>query len=286
MRFEYLQPQTIEEATSLLTKYKGRSKVIAGGTDVVTQMRGNLIKPQYLVDITGINGLSYIDVDGGKGLKIGALTPIRDLEKSAELKRSYPIISQAAGQLGSGAIRNMGTIGGNLCNAAPSAETAPALLVLSAKAKITGSRGERVVPLEDFFLGPGNTTLEAGELLVEIQVPAPLPHTIGVYLKHAIRGTIDLAIVGVAVAVTTDPESKVCQDIKIALGAVAPIPVRARKAEEILMGKKIYDDLINKSAQAASDEASPISDVRASAEYRREMVKVFTRRAIREAVAK
>lgn len=285
MRFEYIKPKTIKEAISLLSRYNGQSKVIAGGTDLVVQMRDRLIKPGNVIDITGIEELGYIDVDDKKGLLIGALTPIRDLEKSAELKRSYPIISQAASQLGSVAIRTMGTIGGNLCNASPSAETAPALIVLSAKVRIVGPSGERVVPLEDFFVGPGSTVLEAGELLVEIQVPAPLPHTRGIYLKHAIRGSIDLAIVGVAVALTLETKSKVCQDIKIALGAVAPTPIRARKAEEILTGNTINDDLIDRSSLSASDEARPISDARASAEYRKEMVKVFTGRAIREAMS-
>ena len=280
MRFEYLQPQTVEEAMALLTKYNGKSKVISGGTDLVVQMRDKLIRPQYLIDITGINGLRYINVDDERGLRIGALTTIRDLERSAKLKGCYEMISQAASQLGSVAIRNMGTIGGNLCNASPSAETAPALIALSSKAKIVGPSGERLVFLEDFFVGPSCTTLKAGELLIEIQVPAPLPHTRAIYLKHGIRGTIDLAIVGVAVAISVEPESKVCQDIKITLGAVAPTPIRARRAEEIMMGKMINDDLINRSAQMASDEARPISDVRASAEYRKEMVKVFTRRAM------
>lgn len=285
MRFEYLTPKTLEEAISLLSRYNGQSKVIAGGTDLVVQMRDRRIKPEKVIDITGIEELVYIDVDDKKGLLIGALTPIRDLEKSAELKRSYPIISQAASQLGSVAIRTMGTIGGNLCNASPSAETAPALIVLSAKARIVGPSGERVVPLEGFFVGPGSTVLEAGELLVEIQVPAPLPHTKGIYLKHAIRGSIDLAIVGVAVALTLETKSRVCQDIKIALGAVAPTPIRARKAEEILIGNTINDDLIDRSSLSASNEARPISDARASAEYRKEMVKVFTGRAIREAMS-
>ncbi len=285
MRFEYIKPKTLKEAIELLSSGNGQSKVIAGGTDLVVQMRDRLIRPGNVIDITGIEELSYIDINDEKGLLIGALTPIRDLEKSAELKRSYPIISQAASQLGSVAIRTMGTIGGNLCNASPSAETAPALIVLSAKARIVGPSGERVVPLEDFFVGPGSTALEAGELLVEIQVPAPLPHTRGIYLKHAIRGSIDLAIVGVAVALTIETKSKVCQDIKIALGAVAPTPIRARKAEKILIGNTINDDLICRCAQAAADEARPISDARASAEYRKEMVKVFTGRAIREAMS-
>jgi len=282
MRFQYLEPATIEEAVSLLTKYNGRAKVIAGGTDLLVQMRQKVIRPDYVVDIINIPGLDYINYDEEKGLRIGALTTIRSLEKSAELRQRYPVISQAASQLGSVAIRNMGTLGGNLCNAAPSAETAPALIGLSAKAKIVGPDGERVVPLEDFFIGPGTTVLKTAELLVEIQAPVLPPHTKGVYLKHAIRGTIDLAIVGVAIIATLEPETKVCEDIKVVLGAVAPTPMRTKKTEELITGKRIDDTLINESAESASTEARPISDVRASAWYRTEMVKALTRQALRE----
>ena len=285
MRFEYLKPATTEEAISLLSKYNGKAKLIAGGTDLVTQMRQKQLRPQYVVDITGISGLDHIDYDDKQGLRIGALTPIRSLEMSAELQQRYPAISQAASQLGSVAIRNVATIGGNLCNAAPSAETAPSFIALSAKARITGPDGERIVPLEEFFTGPGSTVLKTGELLLEIQVPTPLPQTKGVYLKHGIRGTVDLAIVGVAVILTMDAKSEACQDINIVLGAVAPTPMRARNAEEMIRGKRIDEALIIKSAQAASEESRPISDVRASAQYRKEMVAVFTRRALREAIA-
>ena len=286
MRFDYLEPATIEEAITLLAKYDGKAKVIAGGTDLLVQIRGKAIRPQYVVDIAGISGLDYINYDEKRGLRIGALTTIRALETSPEIHQRYPVISQAASQLGSVAIRNVGTLGGNLCNAAPSAETAPALIGLSARVRIVGSDGERVVPLEEFFTGPGSTVLKQGELLVEIQVPVLLPGTRGVYLKHGIRGTVDLAIVGVAVIIIPEAESEVCRDIKIVLGAVASTPVRARNAEEVLRGKKIDEALINQSAQEASEEAHPISDVRASAEYRREMVKVFTRRAITETMSK
>ncbi len=284
MRFEYLEPATIEEAVSLLTKYNGRAKVIAGGTDLLVQMRQKVIRPDYVVDIINIPGLDYINYDKEKGLRIGALTTIRSLEKSAELCQRYTVISQASSQLGSVAIRNMGTLGGNLCNAAPSAETAPALIGLSAKARIVGPDGERVVPLEDFFTGPGTTVLKTAELLVEIQVPVLPPRTKGVYLKHAIRGAIDLAIVGVAIIITLEPETKVCEDIKVVLGAVAPTPMRAKKTEELIRGKRIDDTLINESAESASTEAHPISDVRASAWYRTEMVKVLTRRVLRETI--
>ncbi len=284
MRFEYIKAKTVKQAISLLSKYDGKAKLIAGGTDLVTQMRQKEIRPQYVIDISGIPGLNNIDYDNKHGLTIGALTTIRALEMSAELQRRYPIISQAASQMGSIAIRNMGTIGGNLCNAAPSAETAPSLIGLQAKVKIAGPNGERMVPLEDFFTGPGSTVLETGELMVELQVPKTLPRTRGIYLKHSIRGTVDLAIVGVAVIVTMDTASDICRDASIVLGAVAPTPMRARNAEAIIIGKKINDALINKSAQAASDEACPISDVRASAQYRKDMVKVFTRRALQEAI--
>lgn len=282
MRFEYIEPTTIQEAISSLVKYDDRAKVIAGGTDLLVQMREKTIRPDYVVDITNIPGLDYINYDEKQGLSIGALTTIRSLEKSAELRMKYPVISLAASKLGSVAIRNLGTLGGNLCNAAPSAEMAPALIGLSANAKIVYPGGERIVPLENFFTGPGTTLLKKGEILVKIQVPIPSPNTKGIYLKHAIRESIDLAIVGVAVITTLESKNKVCKDIKIVLGAVAPTPMRACNAEEVIRGKRMDENLIEKSAEVASSEAKPITDVRASAWYRTEMVKVLTRQALRE----
>jgi carbon-monoxide dehydrogenase medium subunit len=182
------------------------------------------------------------------------------------------------------AIRNVATIGGNLCNAAPSADTAPSLIVLSAIAKIVGPDGERRVPLEKIFIRPGRTVLELDELLTEVQVPVPVFGTKGVYFKHSMRGSADMAIVGVAVIVVMEPENKVCKDIRIALGAVATTPVRAYGAEDIIRGKWIDDDLINKCAKAASDGINPRLGVRASTEYKKEMVKVFTRCALHELI--
>lgn len=284
MRFQYLEPATIQEAVFLLSEYESKAKVIAGGTDLMVQIRNKDIKPEYVVDISLIPGLDYIKYDNKEGLSIGAMATIRALQSSAELQQRYSAICQAASQLGSVAIRNVATIGGNLCNATPSAETAPVLIALEAKVKIVGPDGERMIPLEDFFTGPGKTVLQNGQLVVEIRVPVLPPNTRGVYLKHSIRGSIDLAIVGVATIVTMDDE--LCQDVKIALGAVAPRPMRAKKAEEVLRGEKIDATLIQKAAQEASDECCPISDVRASADYRREMVKVFTIQAVRGAIAK
>jgi carbon-monoxide dehydrogenase medium subunit len=282
MRFNYLEPQTIKEAVSLLIRYQGMAKVIAGGTDLLNQIRLKEIKPEYLVDIGYIPGLDYIQYDSEGQLSVGALTTIRSLEMSAEIQRNHPVISQAASLIGSMAIRNVGTIGGNLCHASPSAETAPSLIGLEARAKVVGPDGERTIPLEKFFSGPGQTVLQTGELMIEIQVPPMPPHSRGVYLKHSTRGSVNPAIVGVAAIVAM--EGNRCEEIKLVLGAVAPTPIRAKKAEEILKGKKIDGPLIEKAAQAASDESSPITDVRASADYRKEMVKVFTRYALRNGI--
>jgi carbon-monoxide dehydrogenase medium subunit len=283
MRFDYLEPHTIEEAVSTLTKYDGKAKIIAGGTDLMNLIRTRMIRPEYVVDIGRVSGLDNVEYDDKGELLIGALTTIRALEISAEVKKHHPVISQAAGQLGSMAIRNVGTIGGNLCNAAPCAETAPSLIALGARVKIAGPAGERTVTLEDFFTGPGQTVLQRGEIVLEICVPSMSPHTRGVYLKHSIRGTEDLAIVGVAAVATVD--GKRCRNVKIVLGAVAATPMRARNAEKVLEGKEMDDALMESAAQAASNESQPITDVRASADYRKEIVKVFTRRAVNEAVS-
>jgi carbon-monoxide dehydrogenase medium subunit len=286
MRFDYLEPETIEETLAMLSKYNGRSKIIAGGTDLILQIRRKAIKPEYVIDITRIPGLDYITFDDQQGLRFGSLTTIRALETSVELQKNYPIISQAASQLGSVAIRNVATLGGNLCNALPSAETAQVLVALSAQVRIIGPGGDRTLPLEDFFTGVGETLLKPNELLLEILVPKIAPHTSGMYIKHSARGTIDLAIVNIAVVMTMEPDKKVCKDARIVLGAVAPTPLRAKKAENVLKGKKIDGVLIDRAAQVASDEARPRDgSIRGSFEYKKEMVRVLTGRAIREVTA-
>jgi len=283
MRFEYLEPESIKEALTMLSQYQGKSKIIAGGTDVMLQVRNKVIRPECLVDITRIPGLDTIAFDDPQGVRLGALTTIRALETSVELQRKVPIISQAASQLGSVAIRNVATVGGNVCNALPSAETSQALVALSAHVRIIGPAGERTIPLEDFFLGVGKTVLQPDEILLEIIVPESPPHTFGRYIKHSPRGSIDLAIVNIAVLMTLEADRKVCRDAKIVLGAVSPTPLRAKKAEDMLKGKSLDDALIDHVAQAASDEAHPRrGSIRGSFEYKKEMVRVLTRRAIRE----
>lgn len=285
MRFEHLAPVSLKEAISLLTKHGKNARIIAAGTDLLLQIRAKQIKPQYVIDITGIPELDYVSYDRQHGLRIGALTTVRTLQRSAEVRERYPIISQATSQMASVAIRNVATIGGNLCNAAPSADSAPSLIALSARARIIGPDKERIVLLEDFFTGPGQTVLEEGEILTEIQIPATVPGTRGRYIKHAIRGSVDMAIVGVAVVIVIEPSDKICQDIRIALGAVAPTPVRAFTAEEVIRGKQINEDLIARAAQVASDGINPRPGVRASTGYKKEMVKVFTQQALTELVS-
>jgi CO/xanthine dehydrogenase FAD-binding subunit len=281
-KFEYFAPKTIEEACSLLAKYKGEARVLAGGTDLLVQMKNREITPRYLINIKDIPDLDYIRYDDKEGLRIGALTTIEALKTSTLIRRRFGILGQAADVLGTVQIRNRGTIAGNLCNASPAAETAPALITLAAKARIAGVAGERAVALEDFFIGPGQTVLQVGEILTEIQVPNLPPRSGGVYLKHSIK-RMDIAIVGVGVVVTLDGE--VCNDVKIALGAVAATPVRAKKAEEIIRGQGMDRELMQRAAQIASEESRPIDDIHSYAEYRKQMVKALAKEAMEQAVA-
>lgn len=281
-KFEHFQAKTIAEACSLLSKHKGEGRLVAGGTDLLVSMKRRTISPKYLIDIKSIPELDYIRCDD-EGLKIGTLATIHDIESSPVIRERFPLLADTAHQLGTPNVRNIGTIGGNLCNAAPSADMAPSLIGLGAKVRINGTKGERTIALEEFFTGPGETALQDGEMLTEIQVPNISPHTHGVYLKLPARTAIDIASVGVSVVLRMD--SKNVSDAKIVLGAVAPTPIRAHKAEEALKGKAIEDELIEKASEIAAEQSKPISDVRGSADYRREMVKVLTRRAIKQAVA-
>jgi carbon-monoxide dehydrogenase medium subunit len=279
-RFEYLEAHTLEEAISWLDQYGPEARAIAGGTDLVVEMRYGDLAPQYLINLKTIPGLDQITPEGG-GLRIGALATIRSIETSPLIKERFGILAQAAHLLGSVQVRNLATLGGNLCHAAPSAETAAPLLALGARARIVGPGGERTLPLEEFFLGPGQTALGRGELLVAVDIPPPAPRSGGVYLKHSIRRAMDIAFVGTGVVVTLG--DGVCQDIRIALGAVAPVPMRAPRAEAVLRGRRLEEPLLREAGEIASQECSPISDIRCSAEHRREIVKVFVRRATQQA---
>ncbi|OGO25382.1 MAG: hypothetical protein A2144_09505 [Chloroflexi bacterium RBG_16_50_9] len=279
---KYFTPRSIIEATHLLSKYGVKSRIIAGGTDLVVQMKKNQALPQYIVNIGGIRELDFITYDKSSGLRIGALTTLDSLGKSSLVQSKFKILAQAAGMLGSPTIRRQATIGGNLCNAAPSADTAPALIVLGARVKITGIAGDKIVPVEDLCTGPGQTCIGSGEMLLEIQIPGLPSHCGAVYLKHKRTQGADIAIAGAAALVTLAGD--VLKEVKIALAAVAPTPIRARQAEEILKGKKPDAKLLEEAGKMASTEARPIDDIRASADYRRKLVKVLVKRAVKQAI--
>ena len=278
----YFAPKSVKEALSLLSEYGQKARVISGGTDLLMQMKHREVLPEYVISIGGIAELSFITYDETKGLNIGVLTNVADIANSPLVKRKFSILAQAAGMLGTPTIRNQATLGGNLCNAAPSADTAPSLMVLGAMAKIVGAASEKIIPLENFFTGPGQTILEHGHLLTEIQIPNLSPHSGGAYLKQTRRQGADLAVVGVAALVVMDGE--IVRDVKIVLGAVAPTPIRAKRAEAILRGHRIDDKRLEESSQAAMHEAKPIDDVRGSADYRRTLVAVLVKRAVARAI--
>ncbi len=284
-RFELLESDSIEEACQLLSRYGEEAKVFAGGTALVKLMKKRLVHPSCLVNIKGIKGLHYIREDQD-GLKIGALVTLREIETSPLVRQRLRVIAEMVHTIGSVQIRNVGTLAGNLCFADPASDPAPILIALGTDLKIGGLEGKRLLPLEEFQTDFYETVLSHDEILEEIQIPF-LPKGSGaVYLKHTMRVAFDLAVVGVAVRLDMNDKNDVCMNSKIVLGGVASTPVRVKKAETLLNGKAVNDALIAKVAMAASSEVDPIQDVRASAEYRREMIEVFVERGIREALAR
>jgi carbon-monoxide dehydrogenase medium subunit len=283
--FEYFSPQTLKEALTLLDEYGEECKVIAGGQSLLILMRQGLVMPEYLIDIKGISELNYIQSDAKQGLRIGALTTHRAIEKSPDMKNGFGILAEMEHRLASIQTRNWGTIGGNICHGDPTGDPASVLIALNATVSMASLKGERNMAVEDFTQDYFETALEPGELLTEIQVPAVPPHTGTAYTKFNVIES-DMATVGVAVSVTLDSGDDVCKDVRIALGACAPIPMRAKQAEEVLRGQHMTDDLLKEAGQIASQEADPISDIVASEEYRRELVKVLVKRVGKQAWAR
>lgn len=282
-RFELLEPNSLDEAFQLLSEYGDEARVYAGGTALVKLMKKRLVHPSYLVNIKGLKGLHYIREDE-EGLKIGALATLREIETSPLVRQRLKVVGEMVHTIGSVQIRNVGTLAGNLCFADPASDPAPILIALGANLKIASSEGERILPVEKFFTDFYETALSRYEILEEIQIPF-LPKDSGaVYLKHTMRVAFDLAVVGAAVRLDVNAKDDVCMSSKIVLGGVASTPVRVKKAEELLKGKVINDTLITKVAMAASTEVDPIQDVRASAEYRREMIEVFVERGLQKAL--
>ncbi|HKM78227.1 MAG TPA: xanthine dehydrogenase family protein subunit M [Candidatus Bathyarchaeia archaeon] len=281
LEMQYSEPSTLKEAFSILSKVAG-AKILAGGTDVIVSMREGKIAPTHIVNIKRISGLDKIGPSTGGGLGIGALATIGAVEASAIVRNAFPMVAEAAHQLGSLPVRNRATVGGNLCNSSPSADMAPPLIALGAIAKIAGPKGRRSVKLEDFFTGPGKTALSKTEILTEILIPNPPKGSFSAFLKHGPRQCMDIATVNAAILITM--KGKLCRNTVLVLGAVAPIPMRAKKAEAEIHGKHIEDEVVRKVAEMAANECVPISDVRGSADYRREVVNVLVRRLFEKAL--
>ncbi|MBW1730426.1 MAG: xanthine dehydrogenase family protein subunit M [Deltaproteobacteria bacterium] len=279
-RFDYYQPESLKEAYQLMEKFKGEALYVAGGTDVIVRIKQRAIEPEALISLRGLKELRGIKDNGG--LTLGAGTLFRDIERYPLIAKEYPALHQAASMLANLQIRNVATVGGNLCNAAPSADSAPPLIVLGAMVVLEGPGGKRKMSLEDFFTGPGQTAKEPQEIMREIHIPEKDANTATVFLKIG-RVSQDIAIANAAALVTM--ENKVCKRCRLAVGAVAPVPLRLKGIEEKIEGEEITDDLLQEVEKMVCDAVSPITDVRATKEYRRTVSGVLVKRAIAQAVA-
>ena len=278
--FEYLRPKTIPEAVAFLKQYGDDAKILSGGQSLIPMMKLRIARPSYLIDINRISGLSYIKEEAGF-LKIGGLSREADLEASALIRSKYPIILDTAHVIADPQVRNLATIAGNLAHGDPANDHPATMLALGAQIVATGPAGERIIPIEEFFLSVFSTALKPGEILTEIRIPIPPVHSGGAYLKLE-RKVGDFATAAVAAQVTLDGNGAV-QKAGIGLTNVGPTPIKARKAEEFLRGKKVDEANARQAGQLAAEEAQPSSDLRGPAEYKRGLVKELARRALSRA---
>ena len=276
--FEYYEPASLAEASDLLRRLGKDASIIAGGTDLLVEMKEELRSVLHVVNIKKIQNLRDFTYDPAAGLRFGTLVTVREIETSPHVIGNYPNLAKAASLLGSVQVRNRATVVGNICRASPSADTIPPLIADGASLTVYNGGTERTVLLEDFFTGPGRTVLSPGDIVTGISLPAPRPTSGRAYIKHGRRKAMELATVGVAVSI--EHAAGHCSDIRIALGAVAPTVIRARRTEDLLRGRTIDAALLAEAAESAMQEATPIGNVRASAAYRRDMIGVLTRRAI------
>jgi len=283
--FDLFEPRSISKLLIWLDQYKRSAKVIAGGTDLLFEMEKGAVAFPILISLRNISQLSRISFNPKSGLRLGAAITIHEAETSPIIKENYPLIAQAASQLGMLQVRNQATVGGNLCQASPAGDMIPPLMALGALLNLQSVSGQRVVQIENFFKGPRKTILKSGEILKEILIPSPEPNNSQAFLKYSRMGSVDLAIVNVAVKICLKEDHK-CEEACICLGGVAPTVIRARLTESLIKGKKLDDDLIQKAGEKVLEEVQPISDVRASSEYRREMSRVMTIRALKAAIMK
>lgn len=285
MKFDrYLEPATIAEGAALLKQYGMDARLLAGGTDLIPRLKNRQLKISTVIGLQSIPELMKLE-ETETELNIGAMVTLRNIQRSDYLKNCLQVISESAGHVSSMQVRNIATLGGNICNASPSADTIPALLVSDAIVNIDGAEGPRKIALVDFFTGPGKTVLKEGEIVVGFSIPRTAEFTGGSYQKFAIRGDTDITIVGAGSRLDLDKNGKI-ESARIALAAVAPTPIRLVKVEEMLAGKKMGEKLAIEAGEMAAEMCSPISDQRGSAEYRKEMVRVWVRHALLESDAR
>ena len=281
--FDYHAPTTLDEVVALLRRYDGQASVLAGGTDLLVEIKESMRKPAHLINLKRVPALDRLAYDPKEGLHIGALVKVRDIETSPDVQRHYAGLWQAARELGSVQVRCRATLAGNVCRASPSADTLPPLVADSGAVHLHGPDGARRVAAEDFFTGPGRTVMAPDEVVTAFTLPAPPARSGRSYIKHGRRKAMELATVGVAVTLSLTDDGAV-DDVRIVLGAVAPTPIRARRAEDMMRGERVSPGLLEVVSRTAMSESKPISDVRASAEYRRRMVGVLTQRAVEQAL--
>jgi aerobic carbon-monoxide dehydrogenase medium subunit len=279
--FEYLRPKTVPEAIAMLQQHGDAAKILSGGQSLIPMMKLRLARPGCLIDINRIAGLSHIQEEGGY-LKIGGLTREAELEASPLVAAKYPIILDTAHVIADPQVRNLATIGGNLAHGDPANDHPATMIALGAQIVARGPRGERIIPIEAFFLSLFSTALEPDEILTEVRIPISPPHSGGAYFKLE-RKVGDFATAAVAVQITLDDKGA-CQKAGIGLTNVGATPVKARKAEEFLRGKNLDDTNIGQAAKLAADQAEPSADLRGPVEYKRGLVKELAKRALRRAV--
>ena len=280
--FELLEPETIEEAVHILSTYDGKAKVLAGGVDLVLKMRLRELQPEYVVSLQKIPGLDYVESDGETGLRFGALATLRSIELSPIVQKNWVLLYEAVHHVSSIQVKTMGTAVGNICVATPASDLAPTLYVLGAELKIAGPALEQTTPIENFFIDVGQTILETNQIVTEILVPGIPVGSGGTFLKLG-KTKADIAKVNVAVLVTVT--NGICREAKIALGSVAPTPIRVAEAEETLKGQKLDEKTISRAADISAKSVRPITDVRSTAVYRKDMVRVLVKDALEKATA-
>jgi carbon-monoxide dehydrogenase medium subunit len=279
--FTYLKPGTVKEALAMLADHVDECKIICGGQSLLIVMRQGLVTVDYLIDVKGLQELSYIKYDAKAGLKIGATTTHRTIEKSDLVKKKYPVLAAMEERLASIQVRNWGTIGGNLAHADAAGDPAPVLIALDASIKLGSSKGERIMPLGEFYTDLFETAMGHDEMVLEVEIPPVSPMTATAYRKFNLIEN-DQGIVAVAATVTAD-KGGTCKDACIVLGNAGVTPIRAKNAEQVLVGKKITDALLVKAGEAAADDADPVSDIHASEQFRRHLVKILTKRMVKQA---